>query len=244
MRKACEHLEDAGYLVRFYGDRYFRSKEMGPDKPQAYCVLPPEEHTIAQELAGLPPGKRTVDELSKKIYRDPHGVNDYSDFNLTKRIESVKPTMAIGFVRVDAQSLRLVINSSLANRLALHANERLHLAAIPAKGLLMMSNTKMTNDDLVVTTSRISGQCVADGPAVLALGDAFHLNIDNYDRLVLWDIEVEKGVAIINVLSNEAKQRGPMGTSSPYTINDILTCSAPMKGAKLRTLLTEESEED
>ena len=244
MRKACEHLEDAGYLVRFYGDRYFRSKQMGPDKPQAYCVLPPEECSLVEELTNLPSGKQSVKELAKTIYQDPHGLNDYQELDLKNRTKSVKPTMAIGFVRVDAQSLRLVINSSLAKRLALHANERLHIAAIPAKGLLMLSSIKMTNDDLVVTTSRINDQYVADGPTVLALGDAFHLNIDNYERLVLWDIEVEKGVAIINVLNSEAKQRGPLGTSSLYTINDISKRCAPMKGTQLSTLLTEEGEED
>ena len=135
MRKACEHLEDAGYLVRFYGDRYFRSKEMGPDKPQAYCVLPPEEHTIIQELTSLPSGKQSVKEVAKIIYQDPHGLNDYKELDLTTQTKSVKPTMAIGFIRIHAQNLRLVINPSLAKCLALHANERLHLAAIPAKGL-------------------------------------------------------------------------------------------------------------
>ena len=140
-RTACKKLEKAGYLVRHYGDRYFKSKAIGSMRPECYCVVFPDAEKMTEAIEKIKPTKRNLREVCRVLNDDTYGTGDYG-----ANVIKTNSKLVLAFFRLTTQHTRMVLSPELLKELKCTATDRLFLIPIPQQKALLLSKQPLIDD--------------------------------------------------------------------------------------------------
>ena len=144
--------------------------------------------------------------------------------------------MALGFIRLGAQNVALILNNELKNKLEITTSGGFYIAPLPANGALLLSKVELASDCLKIVAHQSKDRLWCSNEqkkeALLAI---LGLELPDYYRVVFTDITVEKdadGVphAIINTRNESCTFVGDMCDEDPNEISDLFDNRAYLLG--------------
>lgn len=235
-RTAIKMLAAQNYLKTYSPGHYLFKKDIGFGEQQGYVLTLPKAKTALDEILDIKKAHSTVD-IEKKLLNDKFGIR--SDYNknlnyLTEKEE--KHPLALGFVRLGAQSVALILNERLKKELEINTSDGFYIAPLPANGALLLSKKELASDCLKMITHQSKDRLwCSNEKKKAALLTVLGLELPDYHRIVFTDITVKKdadGVphAIVNVKNENCTFVGDMNENDPDEINDIFDNRAYLLG--------------
>lgn len=225
LRTACKKLEEKRYLKKYYDDRYVKKEDFGVVTTDFYCVLLPTSTSVLEKIEDIKTYDRTMLNANKAFNEDYYGAEDYSVLRTLNK--DIDEKMILGFLRLSAQTMRLVINANLKKALALKASDRLYFLPVIGQDMLVIGNKKLIKDSpsCALSLSADKKQVFADNYKIDKILKLFNENIDLYNRLVLTDIRIESKndvkVAVINMKNRFGRWKGDLCKTDPLSVDDI-----------------------
>lgn len=193
-------LYEAGYLEKF-GNAYYRWYNFGSASANAFCLYPP-----APDMENL---------------SDHQEAEDNSVAEPLSILPSPQPKLVLGFLRVTAQDVHLVLNQPLAEKMSLTDGGKLWITPYPTKGTIWLS-CKENSGGTLLTVKKDGGKLVSTCSVISSITSALSLKITTLHRLLLTDIEVYSGgTAIINCKNPFGQWCGEVNLQHPYETQDI-----------------------
>ena len=223
-RTACQKLEEKHYLKKYYDDRYVKKEDFGVVRSDFYCVLLSTSTSILEKIENVKPYDRTILNANKAANEDCHGMEDYS---ILRTLNKDDEKMILGFLRLSAQTTRLVINANLKKALSLKASDRLYFLPIIGQDMLVIGNKKLIKDSpsYAFFLSADKKQAFTDSYKIDRILKLYDENIDLYNRLVLTDIRIESKndvkIAVINMKNRFGRWKGELCKTDPLSVDDI-----------------------
>lgn len=219
-RTACKKLEKAGYLVRHYGDRYFKSKAIGSMRPECYCVVFPDAEKMTEAIEKIKPTKRNLREVCRVLNDDTYGAGDYG-----ANIIKTNSKLVLAFFRLTTQHTRMVLSPELLKELKCTATDRLFLIPIPQQKALLLSKQPLIDDTYKLRLHNSQGGGYSETRYIHTLPEMFGVKLTSGTRLILTDINIEnqdEPVAVVNYENDFGREILPFNDTNPLTLNDIL----------------------
>lgn len=244
-RTACKKLESAQYLKKYYHDRYIKEEAFGVVQANFYCVLLPESNSEIRKIDELKKYDKTLEQVNKVFNEDYYALEDYSWLKKFGYNDNKK--MTLGFLRLSAQTFRLVMNVALKDALDLTASDRLYFIPILVKGILIISKNRLIKNapSCTVSLTPDKKRIFADSRKIELIVKLFGENIEAYNRLLLTDISIEsKGditIAVINMKNDYGRWLGKLCSHDPLSIDDIYNVN---QGSNLDKLLAPDEDEE
>ena len=252
----CKKMHAKGYMVKFYGNRFYKEKSLVVGRTNCYCILFPEDDSITDILDKLNQTQKTTAlDVVKAVHNDSYGLFiDRADVDDMVIAKSADELMTVSFEKLGAQQLRMVLNKELYQRLNLSTSERVYVLPIPGKGVMMLSKKELLTDCFFTRL-----HLMKDGSArsdVRALSDIFNscdLNLKLYEKIEFTDIAIEtieeSPVAVINMINENCMEVSSIGGNPTLMKNndkeDYNGASFKTNGASKRIdLLSEDPEDD
>ena len=193
-------LHEAGYLEKF-GKSYYRWHNFGAASTNAFCLYPPSsdvyahrEHQIEEEII--------VNEALSVIHMPPQ-------------------KMVLGFVRVTAQDVHMVMNHPLAEKMNLREGSKLWITLFQGKGTIWLGSKEESNGVSLIFKKE-GRDWVSTCPSISSIVSSMDLKMNTLSRILLTDINFYAGnVAIVNCTNPFGQWCGDISIQHPYDTRDV-----------------------
>ena len=193
-------LHKAGYLEKF-GKSYYRWYNFGAASTNAFCLYPPSpdvyahrEHQIEEEII--------VNEALSVIHMPPQ-------------------KMVLGFVRVTAQDVHMVMNHPLAEKMNLREGSKLWITLFQGKGTIWLGCKEKSNG-VPLIFKKEGRDWVSTCPSISSIVSSMDLKMNTLSRILLTDINFYAGnVAIVNCTNPFGQWCGDISIQHPYDTRDV-----------------------
>ncbi len=220
-RTACKKLEKAGYLPRFFNDRFYKQKDFGSMTAECYCLIFPEATTITDTVNNASPYNRKLKNISYILNEDDKKLDDYSDIGI-----NTKKMMTVSFLRLTPQLTRMVLCPELLKQMNCSATDRVFLTPIRQEGVLLLSKNKIVEGSHKIRLHNWHGNGYSETSYIHALPEAFDVRLEDCKRLILNDVKIEKkddisSILIMNFENDFGKAIIPLNEDDPLSIDNI-----------------------
>jgi hypothetical protein len=193
-------LHEAGYLEKF-GKSYFRWYNFGASSTNALCLYPPSPDVYAH-----------------------HG-HQIGEENNGNEILSVIPTppkkLVLGFVRVTAQDVHMVLNNPLSEKMNIEEGNVLWVTLFPRKGTIWLG-CKETSSGIPLTFKKEGHVWVSTCTSISSIVSSMGIQVNTLNRILLTDINCYAGnVAIVDCTNPFGQWCGDISIQHPYDTRDV-----------------------
>ena len=235
-KMAIKMLSSKGYLKEHHRGHYLHNLDLGLGNQQFYLLRLPEAMTALQTVFGMKKF-RSVADIEKKLLNDKFGIKCDYDKKLAALHNMVqKNPMALGFIRLGAQSVALILNDRLKENLGITTISGFYIAPFSATGALILSKKELASDCLKIVAHKSKDRLWCSNEkkkeAILTI---LGLELPDCYRVVFTDITIENDLdgiphAIINTRNENCTFVGDMNDEDPYEINDLFDSIAYLLG--------------
>jgi hypothetical protein len=193
-------LHEAGYLEKF-GKSYYRWYNFGAASTNSLCLYPPSPDVYAH-----------------------HG-HQIGEENNGNEILSVIPTppkkLVLGFVRVTAQDVHMVLNNPLSEKMNIGEGSVLWVTLFPRQGTIWLGR-KETSGDIPLTFKKEGHVWVSTCTSISSIISSMDIKMNTLSRILLTDINCyADNVAIINYTNPFGQWCGDISIKNPYDTRDV-----------------------
>lgn len=235
-RTAIKMLAAQNYLKTYSPGHYLFAKDIGLGEQKGYVLMLPKVKTALQEIFGMKK-VRLIEDIEKKLMNDKLGIKNEYTGNLKnfKKMVDERP-LALGFVRLGAQRVALILNERLKKALEVNVSEGFYIAPLQSLGTLILSPKEITYDCLKIVTHKSKDYiwCSNDRKkqAILSI---LGIELPNRCRMIFTDIAVEKNdcgipYAVVNTRNKICTYVGDVNEDDPCEINDLFDNRAYLLG--------------
>ncbi len=235
-KTAIKMLAAKNFIKTYSKNHYLHERDVGFGRQKGYIFILPKAQTALQEIFDMNEVNSIVD-IEKRLLSDDLGIkSDYHEKIRKFTEKKDEPLLALGFIRLGAQNLVLVLNKSLIKELEINVSDGFYIAPIPAKNALLLSKKELTHDCLkmMLHKSKKHTWC-SNEKKKEAILEVLGIELPVGYRVAFTDIVVERDAygipcAMINTMNDFCTYAGEMNSVEPYEIDDLYDPQANLLG--------------
>lgn len=235
-KTAIKMLASKNFIKAYSKNHYLYERDVGFGKQKGYVLMLPKAQTALQEIFDMNKVNSIVD-IEKRLLNDDLGIKSSYHEKIKKFTEKKdEPLLALGFIRLGAQNLVLVLNKSLIKELEINVSDGFYIAPIPAKNALLLSKKELTNDCLKMSLHKSKKHTWCSNERKKeAILEVLGIELPVRYRVAFTDIVVERDAygipcAMINTMNDFCTFAGEMNSVEPYEIDDLYDPQANLLG--------------
>ncbi|MBQ3531492.1 MAG: DUF927 domain-containing protein [Oscillospiraceae bacterium] len=235
-KTAIKMLASKNFIKAYSKNHYLYERDVGFGKQKGYVLMLPKAQTALQEIFDMNKVNSIVD-IEKRLLNDDLGIKSSYHEKIKKFTEKKdEPLLALGFIRLGAQNLVLVLNKSLIKELEINVSDGFYIAPIPAKNALLLSKKELTNDCLKMSLHKSKKHTWCSNERKKeAILEVLGIELPVRYRVAFTDIVVERDAygipcAMVNAMNDFCTFAGEINSVEPYEIDDLYDPEANLLG--------------